>query len=204
MPIHEVLVKSLHPVSEFYLTNSIIVRKYYEDNYVKGVDENELVDEAVVENIHMEEVQLMLMCSVAFVNKLLKTKPVQSALKKIGDHRDKFYLITLTSDPNVSEEDNMINITRYRKAHFDKYKYVYVAEKHSANSERYHQHILIECPYRVQRTDQNLKPANYYKGNINVKPVTMTRPSVLRIIQDYFSKENKPLGDLDYFLKYQF
>lgn len=202
--LKEFFESSLHPVAEYYLMNSITVRQYYNDNWFKGVDENELVDEAVCMNIHIEEVQQMLFMSVHFVNKLLKTDPVKKSIGNIERQSGRtFYLVTFTSDPEKDEVQNICDITKYRQNHFKKYKYVYAEEKDSSNSKKYHQHILIECPLKVVHTKQNLKPAGYYKGNINVKRVTATKPSVDRVLE-YLSKEKPAKGDVDYFLNLQF
>lgn len=206
MPILEFEVPSLNPSAEWLLNNCPFIKEYYEENMMDGVSPNLLVGEAL--DAYMDygtfnEDKLALMVCWSHYNlKLLSRKKVSQAIHK-SDKRT-FYLVTFTSDPGKSEDDNRLDITRYRQSHFKKYKHVWVEEKESAESQKYHQHVLIECPMKVVRRDQNLKPAAYYKAHVNVRKATPTKSSIDRIILDYFSKENKPKGDLDYFLKLQF
>lgn len=205
MPLLEFEIASLHPFNQYLLDNCETIRKYYDDNFIKGFDPDALVIEAMdyyLDSSPFNDEKLALIINwTHFIHRQSSKKQVRQAIEN-GDKRT-FYLITFTSDPNKTEEENMLNITRYRQSHFKKYKHVYVAEKDSADSGKYHQHVLIECPLRVVHTKQNLKPANYYKGNINVQRVSSTKSSINNILS-YLSKENSPKGDLDYFLHLQF
>lgn len=198
-------IPQMNPIAAFYYTNSICVKDYYDKNYIKGLtseDMDALVWEAVDFHSAQSEVQYVSIMAARYAAKLARRTNTAKALSK-ADKR-KFWLVTFTSDPNKSEDQNRIDITRYRQGHFEKYKYVYTEEKESAESKRYHQHVLIEAPLKVVHTKQNLKPANYYKGNIRVDAATPTRESINFLINTYFSKENKPKGDIEYFLNLQF
>ncbi len=202
MPLLEFEISSLTPSSEYLLANSEYIRQYYDENMMDGVDVNQLVVEALESMPYSDDFMYLMINWANFNNRLLRRPAVSRAI--MNSDKRTFYLITFTSDSKKTEEQNIIDITRYRINHFKKYKYVWVEEKESAESKRYHQHILIECPARVARTDQNLKPAEYYKGNVNVRKATPTKASIDRMIKDYFSKENKPKGDLEYFLNLKF
>lgn len=204
MPLLEFEIPSLNPSAAWLLDNCPSIKEYYEENMMDGVDPNLLVMEALdfymLGNYTEDKLHLMI-CWAHYNNKLLSRKVVRQAIEK-SDKRT-FYFVTFTSDPDKSEDENRLNITRYRQSHFKKYKYMYTEEKQSADSEKYHQHILIECPLKVVHTKQNLKPAAYYKGNINVQKVTPDKASILRIIE-YMKKESLPKGDVEYFLTLQF
>lgn len=201
MPLLEFEISSLTPSSEYLLANSEYIRQYYEENMMDGVDVNQLVVEALESMPYSENFMILMINWANFNNKLLMKRTVSQAIKN-SDKRT-FYLITFTSDPEKTEEENMLNITRYRQSHFKKYKYAWTFEKDSAESGKYHQHVLIECPLKVVHTKQNLKPAAYYKGNINVQKVSPTSASIKNII-NYLGKENAPKGDVEYFLNLKF
>lgn len=191
----------LHPVYEFYMMNSYTIRQYVKDHWEEGYNNGDLmrlIDEAIDFSMNDEIIEVLRM-SVSFVDRLLRPMKVRQAISENCNKRT-FYLVTFTSDPLKSEYENMVDIDRFRLSHFKKYKHCFVSEKESAENKKYHVHVLIECPLRVVHTKQNLKPVKYYKGNVNVQKVTPTKPSILRIVKDYFTKENKPKGDVDYFL----
>lgn len=197
-------IPEMNPIAAFYYTNSICVKDYYDKNYIKGLsseDMDALVWEAVDFHSAQSEVQYVSIMAARYAAKLAKKTKVAEALTK-ADPR-KFWLITFTSDPNKSEDQNRLDITRYRQSHFKKYKYIYTEEKDSAESGKYHQHILIECPLKVVHTKQNLKPAAYYKGNVNCQKVSPTRASIDNII-NYLNKETPVKGDVEHFLNLQF
>lgn len=197
-------IPQLSPIPAFYYANSICVKDYYDKNYIKGMNEEDmdsLVWEAVEFYSAESELQYVSIMAARYAAKITKKTKTADALVK-ADSR-KFWLITFTSDPDKTEDQNRLDITRYRQAHFKKYKYVYTEERDSADSKKYHQHILIECPLKVVHTKQNLKPAAYYKGNINNQKVSPTRSSIDNIIY-YLNKETPAKGDVDYFLNLQF
>lgn len=204
MPLLEFEEPSLSQTSEWLLANSETIRKYFEEHkelcFTSG-DLNQLVMEAL-ESLPYTEDYLILMINLAqYTNRLLSRRPVRQAIAAgAGGDKRTFFFVTFTSDPEKSEDDNILDITRYRQSHFKKYKYTWVGEKDSAESGKYHQHVLIECPKKVVHTQQNLKPAGYYKGNINVQKVTPTKASINNIIT-YMKKEGQiPKGDIEYFL----
>jgi len=107
-----------------------------------------------------------------------------------------WWFITLTSKPDWTEIEAKAKIDKYRQARFKDYKYIWV-EEHGTNSEKYHQHILVESDKRFH-TGQNLKPTKYYDANINIVRVTDTHRSKVDIVK-YMTKENQPQGNLTHF-----
>lgn len=197
-------IPALSPIPAFYYDNSICVKDYFDKNYLKGMtseDMDALVWEAVEFYTNQSEVQYVSIMAARYAAKITKKVKCADALKK-ADKR-KFWLITFTSDPKKSEDQNRLDITRYRQSHFKNYKYIYSEEKESADSKKYHQHILIEAPLKVVHTKQNMKPAAYYQGNANVAGVCPTRADINRVIE-YLNKETPAKGDVEYFLNLQF
>lgn len=137
------------------------------------------------------------------VNTVLTVQKEQEMMDKLSNLQKTKYtnwwFITLTSKEGWSEELAKCKIDKYRQSHFKNYKYIWV-EEHGTESEKYHQHILVETWTKEQRfhTGINLKPTKYYDANINIQRVTDTYQSKDNIIK-YIQKENKPQGDLKHF-----
>lgn len=138
------------------------------------------------------------------VNTVLTVQKEQEILDKLKKcEKTKYtnwWFITLTSKEDWSEELAKCKIDKYRQSHFKNYKNIIWVEEHGTESEKYHQHILVETNYKDQRfhTGINLKPTKYYDANINIQRVTDTYNSKTNIIK-YMTKENKPQGNLTHF-----
>lgn len=131
--------------------------------------------------------------------KVPKVVPIQAM--GVQDPRN-IWWITLTSDPEKSEEQNKKDIDKFRNSKFKNFKYVWV-EEHGTQSERYHQHIMVQGPQKKFHTQQGLKrnEGHYYTAKvIDVQRQPYTEAGINNRIKIYMSKENKPQGDVEYFL----
>lgn len=112
--------------------------------------------------------------------------------------------VTFTSDPKKSDEQNKKDIDRYRHSMFKRFKYCWVEEKKSADSDKYHQHVLVQCAQENVHTGQGLKrdhKTHYYSAEVvKVLRQPYTKIGIKNRIEVYMSKENKPQGDCKYFL----
>lgn len=119
---------------------------------------------------------------------------ITSSNKKVKNTT--WWFVTLTSKPDWTEIEAKEKIDKYRQSHFKKFPYMWV-EEHGTESEKYHQHVLVDNPGRFH-TGINLKPTKYYDANINIQRVTDTHNSKKNIVK-YMTKENKPQGNLQHF-----
>lgn len=203
MSLKIIETEPLNPVTSYYVNNLPELRNYLQivDPH-NDYDWNDTVYMWMSSNMYKPEVQNVVISYAKMDIKMYErnkklAKQVSNSQKKQLTGR--FWLVTFTSDPDKDEIQNICDMNKYRIAHFKKYKYCYVEEKKSADSEKYHQHILIEAPLRVVHTGQNLKPCAYYKGNKNTKPIPTTKKAIEDTMK-YLQKENVLQGSVGYFL----
>lgn len=175
----------------YYYKNSIRIREIYDERYYDGIDQNFLM-EVILENFMHDENVRSAVIGFAKTYSYLKSM-VDSSKSKYTS----WWFITLTSKPEWSEELAKVKLDRYRESHFKLYKNMIWVEEHGTESEKYHQHILVDSSCRFH-TGINLKPTQYYDANINIKRVTDTHRSKEDVLA-YLQKENKPQGNLQYF-----
>lgn len=164
----------------------------YNDYYYIGCDQDKLVQKLFDKYWYSEGSDTVSMVMNAQQMMEIKDKIVNSKKVKFTN----WWFITLTSKPEWTESEAKAKIDKYRQARFKDYKYIWV-EEHGTESEKYHQHILVESDKRFH-TGQNLKPTKYYDANINIVRVTDTHRSKIDIVK-YMTKENKPQGSLTHF-----
>lgn len=191
----------LHPVYQFYYDDCALVRKIFDEEYNdKYTYKNDLIADIVNDYTHLEEVQKSIIACAHFVNGLITKEQrrnrngIGRAINKvINDDKPKLWFITFTLEEDKSKD--IIELKRRlitgRQRLLKKYKYIYVEEEQSADNKRYHQHIIVEGEYF--NTTKNMRKADYYSGNINIKRIYTDNG-----IEKYLSKENNPKGDIDY------
>lgn len=187
-------LEELHHLHRFYCNNCSRVKDEYNERYYLGCDANRIVDKIMDDFISYEDVKQVLFKTVGNV---ALWNLIEGKTKMPDQKIPTIYHITFTSDPNKSEEQNAFDITRYRKR-LEKFPHFWVWE-HGTTSEKYHQHMVVQCPYKDQRRDQNLKPTNYYNARVHSEPVERNKLHLRRLVNEYLCKENKPEGDLEYF-----
>lgn len=163
----------------------------YNEHWYNGVDQNELV-QRLFDKYWYSTSETVGMVLNAQSKMEIKYKLHNTKKEKFTN----WWFITLTSKPEWTETEAKMKIDKYREARFKAYKYIWV-EEHGTDSNKYHQHILVESEQRFH-TGQNLKPTKYYDANINIVRVTDTHRSKIDIVK-YMTKENKPQGNLTHF-----
>lgn len=189
-PTYEIDISNLNIQTLYYYRNSTKVREEYNERYYPEIDQNWLVHDITERFMYDENVQSAVFGFAKYYNLIC------SVNNKSKTKYTTWWFITLTSKEEWSEEESKEKIDKYRESHFKKYKYIWV-EEHGTESEKYHQHVLVDSAGRFH-TQINLKSTKYYDGNINIKRVTDTYNSKSNIIK-YMSKENAPQGCLQHF-----
>lgn len=185
-------IDELNWFNQRYIKYNEYMRNIYNDNYYEGCDVNDICYRIMQKHWYDEGSEV-----VPMVIRVQKEFEIYDKLSKAKKERfTNWWFITLTSKPEWTEIEAKAKIDKYREARFKTYKYIYV-EEHGTESEKYHQHILVESDVRFH-TGQNLKKTKYYDANINIQRVTDTHRSKVDIVK-YMTKENQPLGDLVHF-----
>lgn len=154
----EVSIDELLPHHRYYYTHSTVVRELYDERYYDGADQNYMIDNIVEKHMYDENVQSAVIGFAKFYNL------ITSSNKKVKNTT--WWFVTLTSKPDWTEIEAKEKIDKYRQSHFKKFPYMWV-EEHGTESEKYHQHVLVDNPGRFH-TGINLKPTKYYDANINI------------------------------------
>lgn len=177
----------------YYYKNCQLVRELYDDRYYEGCNQNQMLYDIVDKHMYDSTVQSAVFGyakTYAYIKNIIDSKKTKYT---------KFWLITLTSKPEWDEIEAKAKIDKYRETHFKKYRYVF-CEEHGTESEKYHQHILVENEGRFH-TGINLKPTKYYDANINIKRV-VDRHNSVRDVLEYMKKENPLQGNLQFFASF--
>lgn len=196
MPIYEIKdlptvvdTSDLNIQNRYYYNNSQALREIYDERYYDGIDQNWLVYDITERHMSNENIRSAIFGFAKYYN-------ILCCIDNKTTKYTNWWFITLTSKEEWGEELAKVKIDKYREAHFKLYKYIWV-EEHGTDSDKYHQHILVESSKRFH-TGINLKPTKYYDANINIKRVTDTHNSKTNIVK-YMTKENKPQGNLQHF-----
>lgn len=191
----------LHWFNQRYLHHNPFFREKYNDLWYEDCNANEICDK-ILDKHWFDKGSGVVEMILATQKDFERKEKMEKALKKVENAEySNWWLITLTSKPEWSEEQAKIKIDKYREAHFHSYinKYVWV-EEHGTESEKYHQHILVETTNKKQRfhTGINLKTTKYYDANINIQRVVNTPVSKGNVLK-YLTKENQPQGCVAHF-----
>lgn len=163
----------------------------YNEHYYNGCNQDQTVQKLFDKYWYTTNETVSMVLNA---QRMLELKDKLSRYKK--EKFTNWWFITLTAKPDWTETEAKAKIDKYRQARFKNYKHIWV-EEHGTESEKYHQHILVESEQRFH-TGQNLKPTKYYDANINILRVTDTHRSKVDIVK-YMTKENKPQGCLTHF-----
>lgn len=201
MPIREIFDQheNFRPYAKFIYDNSEVIKREFDDIYLKGMDVNRLVLELIDDHISKADVQNAIFASV-YNDHIIFPKVSQASSKAQVTKIPTIYQFIFTSDENKSDEQNRADILRYMdRPSIKKFPHIWVEEKESADSKRFHIHMLIQCPYANTRRDQYLKPTNYYNSVIRVTTIDKNKKHLKHMLNTYLVKENSVNGNIQFF-----